>query len=196
LPGETSPVWILDAPATGLAQAGILRSDLFLSRSLLNALPPQQLAAALLHEHAHQTSHDNLKRLILLLAPGILPFCYGFTAIERAWSRFTEWAADDRAAAGDSHQSLSLAEALVRAARLGPGRKPPVLVTSLLENGCDLAARVDRLLHPSPRPESSRRGAALTVAGATLLVAAGLTAVIVQPVSLYSIHHILERLVH
>jgi hypothetical protein len=84
------------------------------------------------------------------MAPGILPFFHGFSRLEQAWARVTEWAADDFAVAGDTHRSLTLAAALVRVARLGKVPAPPVLVTSLMPNGVDLSARVDRLLTSSP----------------------------------------------
>ena len=116
----------------------------------MNALPAEQLAAALRHEEAHRVSRDNLKRLLLLLTPGLLPGLHGFHAIERGWARFTEWAADDEAVAGDAHLSLYLAAALVRIARMGGAPAPSPLATSFLGDSRELSARVDRLLSPAP----------------------------------------------
>ena len=74
LAGETTRVCVIDG-ATGLfALAGILRPKLVVSREVLQNLSAGELDAALRHERAHQTSRDNLKRLLLLLAPDIFPF--------------------------------------------------------------------------------------------------------------------------
>src|SRR5665647_2521347 len=81
------------APAPLLALVGVFVSRLAISRPVIGALSAAQMAAALRHEEAHLVSHDNLKRLLMLLAPGLLPGFHGFDAIERGWARFTEWAA-------------------------------------------------------------------------------------------------------
>ena len=104
----------------------------------MNALPAGPLAAALRHEEAHRVSRDNLKRLLLLLAPGLLPGFHGFDVLERNWARFTEWAADDEAVAGDAHLSLYLAAALVRVARMGGAPAPSPLSASFLGDSREL----------------------------------------------------------
>src|SRR4029077_12109018 len=96
----------------------------------------------------HRISRDNLKRLLLMLAPGLIPFVNPWQRLERSWARFTEWAADDMAVVGHPGRSLALASALVRVARAGPYPYPPPLVASLVGSGADLAARVNRLLDP------------------------------------------------
>ena len=124
VPGTLQPVWTLNSSAPFLALVGVFASRIAISRPVIKALSTSQLAAALRHENAHRISRDNLKRLLLLLAPPLLPGFRGFDAIERNWARFTEWAADDDAVAGDAHLSLSLAAALVRIARMSATRRP------------------------------------------------------------------------
>ena len=194
IPGVPSPVLVIDVPAPLLVLAGIFRPLVIVSQRVLSALPAGQMAAALRHEQAHRTSHDNLKRLLLLLAPGILPMWHGFGALERAWVRFGEWAADDDSVAGDQARALLLAAALVRVARLGGTSAQMPLAASILAGSADLEARVDRLLHPVlPPPELEPRTPILTAAAALTLTAL-LAAVTWQPATLSSVHRLLEHL--
>lgn len=174
-----------------LALAGIIHPRLVISPEVRSALTPEQLDAALRHEEAHRISHDNLKRLLVLLSPGLFPGFSGFAALERGWSRFTEWAADDRAVAGSSERSLCLAAALVRVARLGGAT--PAMMTSLLGDRADLATRVDRLLRGAPIVEkrSTSRTTWFAIAAAVLAFAA----TILQPATLSTVHRLLESLV-
>ncbi len=193
LAGESSPVWVVEGPAPFLALAGIVQPRLIVSRPVINALPAPQLVAALRHEEAHRISRDNFKRLLLLLAPDLFPAWRGFSGLERAWNRFSEWAADDEAVAGDSQRSVSLASALVSVARLGACPQAPPLVTSLLADDQDLAVRVERLLRDAPA-EGPADGASYgaTVAG---IVASGLLLLLMlQPMTLASVHGLLEHL--
>jgi hypothetical protein len=192
LPGPPEPVWIVDGAAPLLALTGIVRPRLVISQPVVNALSSGQLAAVLRHEHAHRLSHDNLKRLVVLLSPGLFPFFRGFDKLERARARFTEWAADDRAVDGDGRRSLSLATALVRVARLGAAAPAPPLATSLLADSQDLSARVDRLLHP--RAQSRPPNPHLATAAALACVAL-LAAVVLNPATLPAVHQLLERLI-
>jgi len=189
-------VWIVESPAPVLGLAGIIHPRLVMSQALVNALSQDQLAAALRHERAHGVSRDNLKRLLILLAPDVLPFVRGFGLLERGWAKFTEWSADDRAVAGNSRRSLSLAEALVRVARMSPAPVGSPLVASLLADGRDLSARVDRLLSlaAAPRSKGGRRVPILTV-GATVMLAVGLIAAAIEPATFHSVHELLEHLV-
>ncbi|HYL77659.1 MAG TPA: M56 family metallopeptidase [Bryobacteraceae bacterium] len=174
-----------------LALAGIIHPRVVISPEVLSALTPEQLAAALRHEEAHRASHDNLKRLLLVLAPGLFPGVTGFAALERAWSRVTEWSADDRAVAGSPERSLSLAAALVRVARLGD--TTPAMMTSLLGDRADLATRVDRLLRGPAIIEKNTTSKTGWFAIAAVAIAC--TAAILQPATLSTVHRILESLV-
>jgi Zn-dependent protease with chaperone function len=196
LEGDPSPVWIMEGAAGSLLLAGIFRPRIFISQEVLAALSPEQLAAAVRHENAHRVSHDNLKRLLLVLAPGVVPFFHGFRSLEDHWARFTEWAADDRAVDGDSRRSLSLAAALVRVARLAPASFPSPVVVSLLNAGRDLAARVDRLLRAAPATAPPVRGMPVVAAGAALVLTGLLVAVLLRPATFHGVHRLLEDLIH
>lgn len=196
LPGLPASLFVLESPSPVLAMSGLLRPRLVISRAVLDALSSEELDAALRHERAHQASRDNFKRLLFLFAPDFFPFTRTLSEIELHWSRFIEWAADDDAAAGDSHRAVSLAAALVRVARLGPSRGLPVLSTSLLACNHDLSARVDRLLQPATarQPRSARRG--WRIAGFVFFGAALLSTALLSPLALASVHNLLERFLH
>lgn len=191
--GARQPVCLVESSTPLLALAGVLHPRLVISRKVAGVLTTEQLRAALLHEEAHRDAHDNLKRLLLLLSPGLLPGWYGFHGLERGWSRFTEWAADDEAVAGNPRLSLSLAAALVRIARLGGTPSPAPLTASILADGRDLSARVDRLLRPAMGAPQSRR---VPVAGMAAAVVAALAAASVNATTLESAHSLLEHLIH
>ena len=151
-----------------VAVAGVLRPRLLLSNVIRQHLSRDQLAAALRHERAHITAWDNGKRLLLAFAPGLIPGVHGFSALERHWSRFTEWAADDDAIRGDADRALALAGALVRVARLGGVAVP--LAAGLLDGG-DLSERVERLLFPAPEEPRDAQPIVVTAAAALTVVA-------------------------
>jgi Zn-dependent protease with chaperone function len=188
-----SPALVVEKEAPLLALAGILRPRLVISESVLRSLSRDQLEVALQHEKAHGTSRDNLKRLVFLLAPNPLPFFSGFSFLEQAWAKFTEWAADDEATCGDSLRAISLAGALVRVARMGTGPRLSLLHTSLLGSDHDLSARIERLLQtetvhaaPLPRPR-------MLLATARVGAAVCLATLILWPATLPSVHRLLEQ---
>ena len=188
------PVCVVAGEAPLVALAGIVRSRLMISRLVMSALSPEQLAAVLRHERAHGISRDNLKRLLILLSPNLLPFFRGFGALDRAWAVATEWAADDLATEGSTRRALALASALVRVARLSAPPPLRLLATSLLADGAGLSARVDRLLHPAPHRKEAHASPILkALAGLTL--AAGLAGLMLQPATLHSVHELLEDLI-
>jgi beta-lactamase regulating signal transducer with metallopeptidase domain len=195
MPGERMAAWVIEGTAPCVMLTGVFRPRVVISRNVVSALPAEQLSAVIRHERAHSLSHDNLKRLLVLLAPGILPLASGFRDLERAWAKMSEWAADDRAAAGKARRSLSLAAALVRVARLGSAVSAPVLATSLMADGADLSERVDRLLRPACRTTGRRDREPILMASAGLLLTGALIAVMANPVTLHSAHECLEFLI-
>lgn len=194
LAGESAPVWIVDGAGPILALAGIVHPRIIVSREVVSVLSTDQTMAAVRHERAHATSRDNLKRLLLVLAPDILPFVRTFGKLERAWAKSTEWAADDGAVAGNYRRSLSLAEALVRISRLSGAQQAPLLVTSIVGDRHDLSERVERLL-ATPSRENPRRALRFLIVSITIALAGFITAAMLQPATLYSGHRLLERLI-
>ena len=175
-----------DVSSATIAMAGLIRPRLIVSAVARHALSPEEMSVALRHERAHAGSRDNLKRLLMLIAPDALPFLRaGFAPIESAWKKFAEWAADDEAAGDDAQRSVNLASALVRVARIGAGPAAP-LITSLTDG--DLPVRVGRLLEGVRRGDPDRWTPRLCVLGVVALAA-----VVVQPGALAGVYDLLER---
>lgn len=168
-----------------LALTGLFKARIVISDAARHVLTDGQLAMAIRHEQAHARSSDNLKRLFIHLAPGTFPRA---ASLEQAWKRFAEWAADDSAAAGDPQRAISLAEALVRVAKLGTSGES-ALMTSFLASENDLEARVDRLLNPGQA--SAQLNGLMTVAA--LASSALLVVALMSPAT---VHELLERLIH
>jgi beta-lactamase regulating signal transducer with metallopeptidase domain len=180
---ETVPLLVIPQGGRTVALSGILRPRIIVSSEVVSALNTAQLDAALRHELAHHASRDNLKRFLILLAPGFL-----FKNLEKSWKQFSEWAADDSAVADDPRRAVELASALVCVARLRAGFVPPELATTLVGHRDELSPRVDRLLgqRPAQVAGSRRLRLALTIGIATI---AALT-----PAALPWVHRVLERL--
>jgi Zn-dependent protease with chaperone function len=185
---EGEIVWIVPHNA-GVALAGIVHPRLLISERAMTGLSHDQLAVALRHEYAHRASRDNLKRLLILLAPTVFP---GLRILEQTWAKCAEWAADDRAAEGQAGPSLALAAALVRVARMQSGTAMPPLVTSLVEADEDLSLRVERLLLPPPVKGGNLGTEMFALIGIPLLIAA----IAMSPASLREVHHLLEILLY
>jgi hypothetical protein len=189
--------YVLENASRSLMLSGIRSPRLHVPHALAESLPAETLAVALRHEEAHRESRDNLKRLLLLLTPDALPGLASFRKLDRDWAKFAEWAADDRAVAGDRHRAVQLAEALLQAAKLGTVAAPLAPISLLLTADEDLAARVDRLLAPQPANGNPAGNTArwpmksLALGAAALAVGIG-----VNPGTLYRVHELLEFLMH
>ncbi len=178
--GETACVIETGTPC--LALSGILRSRVVISSGIVNALSEEELAVVLLHENAHRTACDNLKRLCLLLAPGS-------RALERAWTACAEYAADRKAAQNDERRRLALASALVRVARFGAVPDASAITTSFMADASELESRVNRLLASPECGDSAPRNLWPAAIGCAVLLALCL-----QPAALSTVHEILELL--
>jgi Zn-dependent protease with chaperone function len=191
---QGEPVWVLDAATPLVGLAGVIRPRVLLSSGVARALSQEQMAAALSHERAHRAAADNWKRLLLALTPDALPGVPILRAVDRAWARFSEWAADDWAVAQDARCSVPLAEALVRVARLGISSAVSPMMSRFTSPGDDISSRIERLLNgPAPSAAPSRRIAVCVALG--IVVAPFVTAMI-EPGSLSAVHELLEGLMH
>ncbi|HTV59072.1 MAG TPA: M56 family metallopeptidase [Verrucomicrobiae bacterium] len=199
VPGERLQAWVLSGGRPIFALCGVFRPRLIFSREVQRALSAEEFHVALRHELAHRESRDNLKRLLFLLAPEPLPFSRCFRAVERAWAKLSEGAADEYAASGDPQAPLALAHALVRVARLGAPRVSELSASLIAEE--DLAERVERLLRmdgdavrqlPSRTPAWRIAGIAC---GALLAIAAATVVFHAWSPILYATHLLLERMI-
>lgn len=185
-------LYVIRETNPAMALAGLFRSRVVVSREVMGLLSADQMNAARLHERAHMDSGDNWKRVLLEVAP----FDFGGNDVRAAWSRFTEWAADDKATSGDSARSVALASALVSVARLmSPGclTRSSLLISGLVvTDGRELRARVERLLEPGGRVAQTFP---LSLVSATLAVASFIAIVAAQnPACIAMVHQLLETL--
>jgi beta-lactamase regulating signal transducer with metallopeptidase domain len=176
---------------------GFLRPILIVSDTLSKLLPPQQMSLAVEHERAHVRSWDNLKRLLLVFAPDLLPFTRSMRSLERNWAALAEWAADDHAVDGDARKALTLAETLVQVAKLGGEVQQNAHLSSLFAlHSLDFRRRVDRLIERSAGTgKKLRLPREIPAAGMAAFIAAIATA----GCNLYVLriaHTWLERLIH
>ena len=188
-----APLLLIEDSSPLFLVAGVFHPRLVISRAVVDVLSREQLEVAIHHERAHQTARDNLKRLLILLAPGCAPFARGYRCLEREWGKLIEWAADDQAAAGDSRRSVALADALVRFTRAGTCVQLNPLMISLTTGNDDLRTRVDRLLRESPASRGGSRPSRLVLAAALLSLIILACGLIAQPKSLRTVYALLER---
>ena len=72
-----------------MAVAGVVNPRLVVSDAVLKTLNAEQQDAAFRHEAAHQASRDNLKKLLFLLTPDLVPMLGRMGRLERAWTAKT-----------------------------------------------------------------------------------------------------------
>jgi hypothetical protein len=169
------PVFAIDESFPTVAVVGFARPALFIAERVLRACTADEVRAMVLHECAHVTHRDNLKRFLIRACPD--PLRRG-GALDRAWTRAVEEAADARAVAGDAGFALELAQALIHVARLAPGVSR-LEAASAFYLGGSIESRVRQLLEPAGSlPDPSRPlgcvmacGLACAVAGLVVLAA-------------------------
>jgi beta-lactamase regulating signal transducer with metallopeptidase domain len=188
LDGIDVPAYAVSSAFPIVALVGFVRPRLLVARSVLAGCSPDQLRAIVAHERGHLLRRDNFSRAVLALSPDPLAWLPIARRITEAWHDAAEEAADDHAAVLGAHGRLTLAEALLRVARLvPPGASPVIVPASALYRGENLDRRVRRLLGPQaavPPRASIWWRATVTIA----VAAAGVLA-------LHAIHELLEAAV-
>ncbi len=187
--------YFFDYEDIDVALVGVIWPRLVVSQRVLDTLSAGQMKAVLSHEHAHRTSRDNLKRLFLLLLPGLLPGVAGLDSLEKSWAKFAEWAADDDACAGNPFRSVELAEALVHVARLHGQGRPPALASCLTAGEVELSTRIGRLLQAPPTDAKRGRDRMLLFWGISIAMATVSAFILVHPSMLYTAHRAIELIV-
>jgi hypothetical protein len=197
VPGLSIPVHRIEHDSPFMVVAGLLRPRIFVGRSIMQALAPEELAAALAHEKAHARSFDNFKQLWLKITR--LPkFAARFAPGQAAWAGLSEMAADEDALA-EGTSPLDLSSALIKVARLERYRPHVGLVACQFlpdgpANALELrAARLEQML--ASGTSAAAKGFNWRLITALAVVAAGLLYVTCLSSLLPWMHEALEALV-
>lgn len=186
------PAFRIESAEPVLALVGIFRPRLIVTRGLVDALTPEELAASIEHEIGHYRSWDNLKRLAMRAAPDVLHWAPAAGQLERKWAAASEQMADAGASRSRATR-LALASALVKVARLMPAAAASLAdPISTLGGGGEIAARVQRLIDDDPEVGGRGQDVARAVAGAAVAV---LLVTAYVPL-LEHVHRVTEILVH
>lgn len=186
-----------------IAVVGALRPKLFIARSVVAALTPDEIVAALAHESGHLAARDNLKRGLLRACRDSLLIIPCGRSLDSAWAEASECAADERAAREGRKTALDLASALVKIARMVPGGGRPTMPAGAFllgdESSSGVKWRVRRLVQLAgsenkPHLESvlfKRILAGVSAASFVALLAVALS----TPLVLVTVHSFIERVV-
>jgi len=167
----------LDSDRPFSLAAGLWRPEIFVSRALAEALPPEALRAVVVHERAHARRRDALSRAVARAASlaHLPPLRRRLLA---AHALAAERACDEAAGAALGDR-LGVAEAILAVERLhgAAGAATPAAAVFPAFEGADgsVPARVRALLAPPPRPPTPgmrRREVVLVLAGLVLLAPA------------------------
>jgi hypothetical protein len=180
------PVFAIEESFPTVAVVGFSRPALFIAERVLRECSPDEVRAMVLHECAHVTHRDNLKRFFIRACPDVLR---RGSALDRAWTSASEEAADARAAGGDPGSALELAQALIHVARLAPGRST-LEVASAFYLGGSIESRIRRLIDPAGNLPNPPRPLSRTIVCMMSLAALGLAGLIASAAP--AIHEFME----
>ena len=118
--------------------AGLIRPRIYLSKRLLNALSPAELAAVVAHEQAHRRRRDAVRQLVAEVL-GRLHLPPSADACWRICRLATERACDEEAALS-GHGRLGVAGTILKVARLNAAHQRPTDTLLPTLTGADLEA--------------------------------------------------------
>jgi Zn-dependent protease with chaperone function len=196
LPDSPVPVFRVHDAFPVFTVVGLHRPSLYVSDRVLQALSPEEVAAAVFHERGHLEAGDNVKRLVLRASPDLVAFSPVARALEREWVRAAEERADERASREGRAAALALAASLVKVARLVPAG-PEGLPVSALHDGGDVAARVRHLItETAGRPAEAARPATLRILGGAALATLAIAAATQAWPAVHEMIEVAARLLH
>lgn len=202
LPNSDVPSYALSHRFPLIAVVGVFRPRLFVASQVLDALTPEELAAAIAHECGHMRARDNLKRAALRACRDVLSIVPCGRLLDRAWAQAAETGADEYATRAGRRAALDLAAALIKIARLVPAGARPAIPAGAYINGAGDAgveARVRRLLQLAASGDADERGEVfrlrwLTLSSVSVLMTAAAVPA-ARPATLESIHAAIEHVV-
>jgi Zn-dependent protease with chaperone function len=139
-------VWVVETDYPVAAVTGIVRTQLLLSKRIIEECTPGELGAVVRHEAAHVRRRDNLVRAAMLYLPDPLAYARIGREMQRAWADAAEESADDTAAGEEPESRAELASALVRVARMADRPAPRWMPALAFYEGTNLERRIGRLL--------------------------------------------------
>jgi hypothetical protein len=192
--------WLIRFKDPIIVCAGFLRPRFIVSDRVHDLLLPSQMELVFAHEAAHARSLDNLKRLLIVLAPDLLPASRCMRGIERTWGALAEWAADDYAARENPEWALTLAETLVLLAKSSGATAGELHVASLVRSfalpSTELLRRVERLINFGDTPRKKLDISSIVRISTLLSILAICAVVSFTPSILQIVHAWLEQLIH
>jgi Zn-dependent protease with chaperone function len=163
---------VVDSPAATAYCVPGIRSQIVVSAGTLDLLDAAELAAVLAHERAHLRARHDLVLLPFSALGRAFPYCRLVRQAHASVALLVEMLADDRALR--HRPARQLATALLRVGVSGAGTAPSGALAAASAPEGETAARVARLLVPSPRLS----------APALVLVCSAAATLVVVPVAL------------
>lgn len=159
IPGCNLPVYAVEGPRALLSVTGVLRPRVFVARSLMEVLSPEEFSAALSHEMAHVRSLDNLKQLFLKMTrpPRWIEQLLAPNNEDAGWTMASELAADEDALDRGA-SALDLSAALVKVGRLArwASAGPGMIASHFIPEGFDSSVQM-RVAHLQRRLAGATR---------------------------------------
>lgn len=185
---------VVDCEAHVCATVGIFRPRIEIAASLVDRLDDAALESALLHEAAHVRLHDPNAGFALSVAQILNPFSSVLAPEASAW-RFAREVECDRRAVDWGAQPVSVADALVTAARALSDSAAGACARLCGARTDALSARVKLLIHEA-LPEQQREAETVLPWVGIVVLAAGIFGPHLVDGWLISIHCFLEEILH